>query len=270
MDLRSQRILQSLVLTGLGLFLLGKYVTGSLVWYINQRYTTLTLIAILGFLGMAAATVVSLRTSSPAAHDPGEEPGRGSPGDPEHDHDLHDHPASSAGVSLAASIGGILILSIPLVLGIAIPARPLSASAVDNRGISANAPASAGGASASAVTIAPEDRTVLDWIKIFNYQADLSPFLGQKADVIGFVYHDPRLPAGHFLVSRFAITCCVADATAIGMAVTSDQAAGLADNTWVSVAGPVQSTTIDGRPLPLILADSIQEVKQPDQPYLFP
>jgi putative membrane protein len=252
MQLRNQRFLQFLVLAGLGLFLLGKYVTGNLVWYINKRYMPLTIIAILGFLGMAAAAVFSM-----------------SKGDHEHDHE-DEHEKSSEYTSLLASIGGIIILSIPLIVGIAVPAKPLSASAVDNKGISANAPMSASGTSQSEVNKAPEDRTVLDWIKIFNYQADISPFLGQKADVIGFVYHDPGLPAGHFLVSRFAITCCVADATAIGMAVESDETDKLPDNTWVDVKGAVQSITVDGHPVPLILADTIQAVKQPDQPYLFP
>jgi putative membrane protein len=257
MQLRDQRLLQFLVLGGLGLFILGKYVTGNLVWYINKRYMPLSIIAILGFLGMAAATILSLRRSAQHPH--------------EHDHDHdHNHDQSPESAPLLASIGGIVILSIPLIVGIAIPAKPLSASAVDNKGISANAPMSAGGAGQSEVNKAPEKRTVLDWIKIFNYQTDISPFLGQNADVIGFVYHDPRLPSGHFLVSRFAITCCVADATAIGMAVQSDMTEKLTDNTWIEVKGSVQSITVDGHPVPLILADSIQTVKQPDQPYLFP
>jgi len=257
MQLRNQRILQFLVLTGLGFLLLEKYVTGNLVWYINKRFMPLSIIAIIGFLGMAAATILSVRRS--AQHHHGHE----------HDHG-HDHDHSPESSPLLSPIGGIIILSIPLIVGIAIPAKPLSASAVDNKGISANAPMSASGSGQSEVSIAPEDRTVLDWIKIFNYQADISPFLGQKADVIGFVYHDPRLPSGHFLVSRFAITCCVADATAIGMAVQSDKTDKLSDNTWIDVKGLVQSISIDGHPVPLILADSIQEVKQPDQPYLFP
>jgi putative membrane protein len=255
MQLRDQRLLQFLVLAGLGLFILGKYVTGNLIWYINKRYMPLSVIAILGFLGMAAATLLSLRRSAQHQH--------------EHEHG-HDHDHASESAPLLASIGGIVILSIPLIVGIAVPAKPLSASAVDNKGISANAPMSAGGASQSEVNKAPEKRTVLDWIKIFNYQADISPFLGQNADVIGFVYHDPRLPSGHFLVSRFAITCCVADATAIGMAVQSDMTDKLTDNTWIEVKGSVQSITVDGHPVPLILAGSIQTVKQPDQPYLFP
>jgi uncharacterized repeat protein (TIGR03943 family) len=257
MQLRDQRILQFLVLTGLGLFLLGKYLTGSLVWYINKRYMPLSIIAIFGLLGMATATILSIRMSAHhhVEHDQG--------------HD-HDHDQSPVGAPSLAFIGGVVILSIPLILGIAIPAKPLSASAVDNKGISANAPMSAAGSNQQAVNKAPEDRTVLDWIKLFNYESDNSPYLGQKADVIGFVYYDPRLPSGHFLVSRFAITCCVADATAIGMAVQSNTPGKLPGNTWVDVKGPVQSITVDGHPIPLILAETIQEVKQPDQPYLFP
>ena len=76
---------------------------------------------------------------------------------------------------------------------------------------------------------------MLDWIRLFNSQVDLTPHLGEDANVIGFVYEESRLPAGHFLVARFTVSCCVADAFAIGMAV--DWPDKLAVNSWVNVRG---------------------------------
>jgi putative membrane protein len=57
---------------------------------------------------------------------------------------------------------------------------------------------------------------------------------------------------------------------AIGMAVQSPDAKNLEDNTWVDVKGPVQSIEIGGQKLPLILVESVTQVNQPQQPYLFP
>ncbi|MDR3573489.1 MAG: TIGR03943 family protein [Anaerolineaceae bacterium] len=256
MDARIYRVLQFLILTGLALFILFQYVTGHLNWYINQRYISLSVIAILGFLAMAVTALLS-KQQQPHSHDHEDEDEKGG----------HSH----AKTPQVSSIGGIFILVIPLIIGLAIPARPLSANAVDNKGMSSNAPLSAGGGKQSeSVDKAPGDRTVLDWIKVFNYATDLSPFLGQKANVVGFVYHDPQLPAGHFMVGRFAIVCCVADAFAIGMAVETPAGDTLADNTWVDVQGPVQSIDLDGHKTPLILASSVTQVQQPQQPYLFP
>jgi len=252
MSYRTYRIIQFLLLLGLGLFILIKFLSGSLVWYINQRFMSLSWIAIAGFLGMALAAILSSRGKV-------------------HRHAHDDQPDHGAHAEPSAPIWRLFFVFIPLIIGLAIPAKPLSASAIDNRGVSSNAPLSAAGAAQAQITNKPSDqRSVLDWIKLFNNQTDLSPYLGQRADVIGFVYDDTRLPAGHFLVSRFAITCCVADAFAIGMAVESPNSGSLKENTWVDVKGPVQAITVDGHQMPLILADSIKNVQQPNQPYLFP
>jgi putative membrane protein len=95
-------------------------------------------------------------------------------------------------------------------------------------------------------------------------------FDGQQADVVGFVYHDARLAEGQFLVGRFTVTCCVADAAAIGMIVIWPPAQALPANAWVRVRGAVSAATLDGRPIPLIAAESVEQVAEPDNPYLYP
>ena len=199
---------------------------------------------------MALTAVLSGRRPS-HAHEPCEA-----------EHDPPGHPPE--GTDRVNSAWGIVFIFIPLIIGLTIPAKPLSASAVSNRGISSGAPLSAGGGSQAAnISQSSDQRTILDWVKLFNYQSDLSNVLGQKADVIGFVYHDPRLSAGQFMVSRFAITCCVADAFAIGMVVESTDAEGLPDNSWIRVKGPVQSINLGGHKMALILADSIRPPRSP-------
>jgi uncharacterized repeat protein (TIGR03943 family) len=164
----------------------------------------------------------------------------------------------------------LIILAIPLVVGFFVPVRPLSTASINTRGMSLSAPASLDRQSVRTLEVIPDDQTVLDWIKIFNYEEDLSPYLGKSANVIGFVYHDPRLKAGQFMLSRFTITCCVADAFAIGMAVDWPDSASLADNAWVNVQGPVDMITIDGQRVPVIRAGSVNPVQVPEQPYLYP
>jgi len=258
MDRRIYRFLQALVLAGLAIFLTVKYLSGNLSWYINQRYMPLTIVAILGLVGMALTAFFSAG-KKPHTHNHGDE-------DSDHDHDGK-QPVEPERVK---SAWGIVFVLIPLIIGLVIPAKPLSASAISNRGLSSAAPLSAGGTNQANPNQAPEERTVLDWIKLFNYQSDLSPYLGQNADVIGFVYHDIRLPAGHFMVSRFAITCCVADAFAIGMVVQPTTNDVIPDNTWIEVKGSVQSINVDGHKVPLIVSGLVSTVQPPQQPYLFP
>ena len=115
-----------------------------------------------------------------------------------------------------------------------------------------------------------EERNILDWIKLFNFETDLSQFEGQKASVIGFVYFDESLNANQFFVSRFVVSCCAADGFAIAMVGEWPQAATLEKDSWVLVKGTVETITLNDQAVPLIKADSVQVIPAPEQPYLFP
>ncbi len=171
---------------------------------------------------------------------------------------------------IAIPADALLILAIPLILGIFVPSRPLSTASLNARGLSLAAPSGLGQSTGELSRVDSEKRTVLDWIKLFNYEEDVTPYLGQTAIVSGFVYHDPRLKDGQFMVSRFAVTCCVADAFAIGMAVDWPDSADLPDNTWVSVEGTIDSVSIEEKASPIIHARSVSLIEAPQQPYLYP
>jgi uncharacterized repeat protein (TIGR03943 family) len=184
--------------------------------------------------------------------------------DHDHHHD-HDHPSGNP--------WSLVITAIPLLLGILVPAKPLAASVIESRGVSNEVLIRFSGSDPGQElsTRTPADqRTILDWIRLFNYSEDPTEFRGETADVIGFVYHDPRLEPNQFLISRLAITCCVADAFAIGMVVDWDQASEFPDNTWVHVRGEVQAIELNGETTPLIVAESVKETDEPDKPYLYP
>ncbi len=159
---------------------------------------------------------------------------------------------------------------VPLLLGVLIPARPLDSSAFSTKGFNTNSPLVNADSSAQLLGTDSEERNVLDWIKLFNFESDLSPFLGQKASVIGFVYFDESLGENQFYISRFVISCCAADGFAIAMVGEWPQASTLKQDSWVLVKGTVQSITLNDQVVPLIQAESVQPVPIPEQPYLFP
>lgn len=239
MSLRAYRTYQSLVLAALGLYLFSNVVNGRISWYINQRFVILVLLAAFGLLALAQ---VMLR-ERPAADTLEAERPAGRP------------------------FWGLWLLALPLLVGLLAPARPLGASALANRGINTGAGLSAQGGAYDARSIPPPQRSALDWARLFH---EGSPPLGEAADVVGFVFHDGRLPPEYFVVGRFSITCCVADAVGLGMVVAWPDAASLPDNLWVRVRGPVFEYRLDGRSLPLIEAQQVELVPEPAQPYLFP
>ncbi len=260
MTLRTQRSLQALVMAGLGLFLLQRIWSGTLFWYINQRFTLLILLAAVGLLALARRVLPAPRTAGAADQAQDDAPGQ----DHEHGHD-HEHGAKSA-----APLWGLLFLAVPLVLGLLVPARPLGSAAIANKGINTLAPLTAGSSAPVQLDLVSTERNVLDWVRAFNYASDPAAYTGQPADVTGFVYHASGLPDGQFLVSRFAVTCCAADATAVGLLVHWPQSEALENNSWVRVQGPMAVAQFGGRATPLIEADALEGVAAPDHPYLYP
>ncbi len=246
------RRLQGLIFLGLGGLLFQLFITGKLYYYINERFFYLVILAAVGFFIFGAVALAKrAEPASECAH-------------ADCDHDDHHHET----VGRRWSVG---IVAIPLLLGFLIPAKPLDANIIQSRGISNDALLTASGAQQTVELNQPADqRSILDWVRSFNFSEDPTEFEGETADVIGFVYHDPRLPDSQFLIGRLAITCCVADAFAIGMAVEWPAAAEMPDNAWVHVRGEVAVVEVGGKTIPLIRADSVKDTAAPPQPYLFP
>jgi uncharacterized repeat protein (TIGR03943 family) len=262
MPLKTYRITQAVIMVALGLFLAEKIWSGALFWYINDRFLPLIVFSVVAAVALALGAW------------PRKDSGLDAPHDHDHHHADHEHAhehAPEGDRKANVPLWGALILALPVLLGVLVPARPLGASAIDNKGLNTSAPLSVGASGQPAkLDIAPQDRTVLDWVRAFNYADDPEVFNQQPADVIGFVYRDDRLPAGHFMVSRFIVTCCAADASGVGMIVHWPNNASPADNTWVRVRGPVTATAFNGKPAPLVEASSVEVVPQPDRPYMYP
>ena len=250
-DLRAYRTYQALILGGLGVFLLAKIGDGRILLYINQRFVVLVLAAALGLLLLGQAAL-SARPRDPNGGPSLEEPGAGEQTRTEE-----------------RSAWGLWLLALPLLVGMLVPQRPLGASAATLRGFSTSVLAG-GSTSASALEIPSPQRNVLDWLRAFEAVGDPSRFAGEVGDLVGFVYRDPRLGAGRFIAARFSVTCCVADATALGVEVSWPGVAGLAEGAWVRVRGKMSVQEKDGHPQPLLLADTVEPAPAPEQPYLFP
>lgn len=232
----------------LAVFLAEKYFSGKLFYYIGPRFSWLTLLAIGFLLMLAVGTLVKLRAQM--AHDH------------EHDHDHHDHDHDSP------SLWPLMVVAVPLLLGFVIPARPLGASAIGNRGVSTDVGVASD--KTTRLTIVPSERNILDWVRIVNNTPDPTALNGQEANVLGFVYRDPRFADNQFMVARFTLTCCVADALAIGIVVVDNNTGQFTQDTWVQVKGSFTVGELDGEAMPVLIADEITPVDAPEQPYLYP
>jgi putative membrane protein len=183
----------------------------------------------------------------------------------DHNHD-HDHDAHAGHTHGKLSWGILAITALPLVLGTLVPSRPLGAEAVSG-GVNVTA---AEGAQVQTLSIPPLERNVLDWLRAFNREPDLTAFNGLPVDVVGFVYSEPDFEAQTFMVARFTVSCCVADANAIGLPVAWPETAALPQGEWVRVTGTLLNGDFRGESLPIVQATAVDVVAQPDHPYLYP
>lgn len=249
MQKRLYRSFQALLLLGMCIFLASKLASGQLTYYINLRFIPLTIFGIIFLAVLAQTMFTEIKRSRQRAQDT------------EHEEHDRDHAPASA---------NLWFMLVPLLIGVLIPARPLDSSAFATKGFNTNTPLVSADSSAQLFETDSEERNVLDWIKLFNFETDLSPFIGQKASVIGFVYFDESLGENQFYISRFVVSCCAADGFAIAMVGEWPQASALKQDSWVLVKGTVQSITLHDRAVPMIQAESVQAVPIPEQPYLFP
>jgi uncharacterized repeat protein (TIGR03943 family) len=278
-SIRTRKWLRAVLLLFLGLYLFDTMLTGRISYYINERFNLFSWAAVAILLTMGIISVVELlrepqsgtersTEGSPEEHYDHEHTHDHAHGhDHEHGHDHgHDHQHGTAPSWLVLGI-----LALPLVLGVFIPAKPLGASAVGSSGVSTSFSGLQSGGGSIQFAVSPQDRNVLDWVRAFNSTANVDEFNGQQGDLIGFVYRDIRFKeSGQFMLARFTVSCCVADASAIGVIVQAKDAEKIAQDSWVHVKGKFQVQTFDGQRTPILIADSVEVTGQPAHPYLYP
>ncbi len=247
MQNRRTRTFQALILALTGFFLIERVWSGRILLYINQRYVLLVLVAAIALIALAQVILQERKREDSETQ------------------------SGLADPSSHVSPANLAWLMLPLILGVLIPARSLGTSGLASRGITMTSPFSVQSSTGATSLDRPANqRTVLDWIRAFHAETKPSDLSGEAVDVIGFVYHDPRLESNQFLVGRYTIACCIADATAIGISVNWDPSSGLQNNQWVRVQGKILVGQLDGQPVPQIEAEQVIPIPEPDQPYLFP
>lgn len=238
MNARDNRIswAKLLILLGMGVYLAQLIISGNLSNYINQRFAWLAYVGAGIFFALALVSLLMRMKPS-----------------------LQGHQHYRIGWDI------VLIAAFPLALAVVIPSRSLGIEAI-NGGISLR-PVGVGNAATFARS--PLDRNILDWLREFNRAAP-AEFNDLPVDVIGFVYREPLHADDEFMISRFTMSCCVADAFPIGMPARGAAVDEVAVGRWVRVQGRLNAANFAGELLPVITVESLETVDEPEQPYLYP
>ena len=155
-------------------------------------------------------------------------------------------------------------ITVPVVLLLALPPATLGTYSVGKR---ATFGGSAIGATARDVT------GPLDFVDIGAAQSfpaamrQLEARAGEPITLEGFVSKEASEP-DEILLTRYIVTCCVADATIAQVRIVGLQTSDYSDDEWLQVTGNVYPV---GREV-LVAADgsTVHQIPVPDQPYLMP
>jgi uncharacterized repeat protein (TIGR03943 family) len=163
----------------------------------------------------------------------------------------------------ARELWGLALLLVPVVVVAASPQASLGSFAVDRRATFASAyVSSSSDISSGELSLAD----VAGATRVPELMNALVARAGSEVTFVGFVDRDDDMPADEFMLTRFMISCCVADALTVQVRVTGAPPGKFSPDDWVRVTGaiyPVEREII-------VDAASVEAVPRPKDPYLNP
>lgn len=94
-------------------------------------------------------------------------------------------------------------------------------------------------------------------------------YLNKDITISGFVYKSPNFNDDQFVLVRYLITCCTADASPYGLFSETKEAGQYNQGDWITVQGVVTTTKINNIDNPAIAVSSIQRIEKPLNPYVY-
>jgi putative membrane protein len=159
---------------------------------------------------------------------------------------------------------GTALIALPVALVLALPPASLGSFAVSRR-----SSASAGAFAGSLEDIATGELSLIDISAGLRSREGMRALVkraGAHVSFVGFVTRREGMDADQFVLTRFLISCCVADALSVQARVVGAPPGGFKTDQWVRVEGNMYPL---GREV-IVDATSVTRVPKPAHPYLSP
>ena len=178
------------------------------------------------------------------------------------------HPGSN---SPADELLTYLVVAVLVGVGTLVAPRALDSSALGGvqaaRAVVAFSPAQPPAAN----SVAPPTTPIADVADLFRYlRLAGESAVGQPVRVVGMAVRDGSLAPNQFVLLRYTIVHCVADAQPIGLLIDASQApAPPLDGGWVAIDGVLAASSIDNSHLVSVRATRVLPSDEPPEPYLW-
>lgn len=161
-------------------------------------------------------------------------------------------------------IAGLALIMVPVVTVVSLPEASLGSFAASRR-----SSLTSGSFVSSAEDISSGELSLIDVSGATRSPEAMRALVqraGEKVSFVGFVTRDSTLPANEFVLTRFLISCCVADALSAEVRVVGAPPGKFKEDEWVRVEGAMYPL---GREV-IVDATEVVGVPRPKDPYLSP
>jgi len=159
---------------------------------------------------------------------------------------------------------GTALIIMPVITVLALPPASLGSFAASRR-----SSLTSGGATVSATDLSSGVLSLADIAGGLRSREGMRALVGragEEVDFTGFVTREAGAPADEFVLTRFLISCCVADALSVQVRVVGAPPGRLKADEWVRVDGQMYPL---GREV-IVDATAVEKVPKPARPYLSP
>jgi uncharacterized repeat protein (TIGR03943 family) len=157
-----------------------------------------------------------------------------------------------------------VVMVLPVVILLALPAASLGSYAVGRRST-----LTSGGSFADALIPATGDLSMVDVAGALRSRETMRALVrraGSASSFTGFISLGPGEAADEFLLNRFVVSCCVADALDTQIRVVNAPPGEFGNDDWVRVTGKLYPL---GKEV-IVDASAVVPVAKPHRPYLSP
>ncbi len=165
--------------------------------------------------------------------------------------------------------GSVFLLGVALV-GLVTTPRTFTSQTALERGITESLPVTRLQTQEFRTTAKPEKRSLIEWVRLLNFNPEPDIYQGQKVKVQGFVIHPPKLSERYIWIARFVITCCAADAYPVGLPVKLPQGQvrdSYPADKWLEIEGQMITEELEGKRKLTIEATTLKPISEPKNPY---
>lgn len=98
---------------------------------------------------------------------------------------------------------------------------------------------------------------------------NVDDFVGQRVRLQGFALRMEGFSQDELVVSRLIMSCCVADASAVGLMIKGPEAEAFKDDDWLEATGTVDVIEYGGDRIPVLLIDSVKTIDPLENKYVY-